>query len=192
PPAAAGDDPLKKRTQVIIVGAGPVGVGLAVELGLRGISCALVERRVGMHKIPRGQNLTQRTLERFYFWGCVDELRAQRILPPEVPAAGVTAYKSLVNEHWHIFAGREAVGQYYFQQNDRMPQYLLEGVLRRKMQSIAQVEAHFGWAARTIEQDATGVRVTIENEAGDGARVVLEGDYLVGCDGGHSIERDQA
>jgi 4-hydroxyisophthalate hydroxylase len=183
---------LRKRSQVIIVGAGPVGVGLAVELGLRGISCALVERRVGMHKIPRGQNLTQRTLERFYFWGCVDELRAQRILPPEVPAAGVTAYKSLMNEYWHIFAGREAVGDYYFQKNDRMPQYLLEGVLRRRLAGIAQVETHFGWAARSVEQDETGVRVGIENEAGDGARVVLEADYVVGCDGGNSIVREQS
>src|SRR5947209_11105533 len=94
------EKPLRKRSQVIIVGAGPVGVGLAVDLGLRGISCTLVERRVGMHKIPKGQNLAQRTLERFYFWGCVDELRAERILPPEVPAAGVTAYKNLMSEHW--------------------------------------------------------------------------------------------
>jgi 2-polyprenyl-6-methoxyphenol hydroxylase-like FAD-dependent oxidoreductase len=183
---------LSKRSQVIIVGAGPVGVGLAVELGLRGISCALVERRVGMHKIPRGQNLTQRTLERFYFWGCVDELRAQRILPPEVPAAGVTAYKSLMNDHWHIFAGREAVGEYYFQKNDRMPQYLLEGVLRRRMESIPLVEAHFGRTARSVEQNEAGVRVTIENEAGDGKQVVLEGDYVVGCDGGNSIVREQS
>ena len=103
---------MSKRTQVIIVGGGPVGVGLAVDLGQRGISSILVERRVGMHNIPRGQNLTQRTLERFYFWGCVDELRAQRLLPPEVPAAGVTAYKNLMTDHWHVFAGREAEGQY--------------------------------------------------------------------------------
>jgi 2-polyprenyl-6-methoxyphenol hydroxylase-like FAD-dependent oxidoreductase len=183
---------LRTRSQVIIVGGGPVGVGLAVDLGLRGISCTLVERRLGMHKIPRGQNLAQRTLERCYFWGCVDELRAQRLLPPEVPAAGVTAYKSLMSDHWHTFAGREVVSQYYFQTNDRMPQYLLEGVLRRRLERIPLVEAHFGWAARSIEQDASGVRVAIENEAGDGARVVLEGDYVVGCDGGHSIVRDQA
>ena len=183
---------MRQRSQVIIVGAGPVGVGLAVDLGLRGISCTLVERRVGMHKIPKGQNLAQRTLERFYFWGCVDELRAQRILPPEVLAAGVTAYKSLMNEHWHMFAGREAVGEFYFQKNDRLPQYLLEGVLRRKLASLPLVEAHFGWAARAVEQDASGVRVLIENEAGDGARFELEGDYVVGCDGGPSIVREQA
>jgi NADPH-dependent 2,4-dienoyl-CoA reductase/sulfur reductase-like enzyme len=33
-----------KRQQVVIVGAGPVGTALAVDLGLRGVSCMLVER----------------------------------------------------------------------------------------------------------------------------------------------------
>jgi 2-polyprenyl-6-methoxyphenol hydroxylase-like FAD-dependent oxidoreductase len=174
------------------VGGGPVGVGLAVDLGLRGISCTLVERRVGMHKIPKGQNLAQRTLERCYFWGCVDELRAQRLLPPEVPVSGVTAYKSLTSEYWHAFAGREAVNEFYFQKNDRLPQYLLENVLRRKMASLPLVEAHFGWAAQSVEQDPSGVRVAITNEAGDGGSVMLEGDYVVGCDGGHSIVREAA
>ncbi len=183
---------LRKQSQVIIVGGGPVGVGLAVDLGLRGVSCTLVERRIGMHKIPKGQNLAQRTLERFYFWGCVDELRAQRLLPPEVPAAGVTAYKSLMSEYWHIFAGRESVNEFYFQKNDRMPQYLLENVLRRKMASLAQVEAHFGWTARSVTVERDGVRVAIAPEGSDGPETVLEAEYVVGCDGGHSIVREQA
>jgi 2-polyprenyl-6-methoxyphenol hydroxylase-like FAD-dependent oxidoreductase len=183
---------VRKRSQVIIVGGGPVGVGLAVDLGLRDISCTLVERRIGMHNIPKGQNLAQRTLERFYFWGCVDELRAQRLLPPEVPAAGVTAYKSLMSEYWHIFAGREIVNDFYFEKNDRMPQYLLESVLRRKLERLPLVETCFGWRARSVEQDDASARVTIENEAGDGAPRVLEADYVVGCDGGHSIVREAA
>ena len=113
---------MSKRYQVIIVGGGPVGVGLAIDLAQRGVSCALIERRVGMHNIPKGQNLTQRTLEHFYFWGCVDEVRAQRLLPPEVPAAGIVAYRSLMSDHWHDFQGREILGDYYFQKNDRLPQ----------------------------------------------------------------------
>ena len=42
----------EKRHQVVIVGGGPVGVALAVELGLRGVSCALVESRTGLQQIP--------------------------------------------------------------------------------------------------------------------------------------------
>jgi len=96
-----------------------------------------------------------------------------------------------MSEHWHAFAGRETVSEFYFQKNDRMPQYLLEEVLRAKMASLPQVEAHFGWAVRSVAQDASGVRVAIENEA-DRARAVLEADYVVGCDGGHSIVREEA
>ena len=128
-----------KTSRVIIAGGGPVGVGLAVDLAQRGISCTLVERRVGLHDIPKGQNLTQRTLEHFYFWGCVDEIRAARLLPPEVPAAGIVAYHDLMSPYWHSFEGREIVGEYYFQKNDRMPQYLFEAVLRRRMAQLPLV-----------------------------------------------------
>ena len=79
------------RYQVVIVGGGPVGVGLAVELGRRGISCAIVERRTKLQQIPKGQNLTQRTLEHFYFWGVADEIRKARAMPPGYPIGNVTA-----------------------------------------------------------------------------------------------------
>ena len=71
------------KYQVVIVGGGPVGVALAVDLGLRGISCLLVERHVEPQRIPKGQNLTQRSVEHFWRWGVVDELRAARAMPPE-------------------------------------------------------------------------------------------------------------
>ena len=53
---------MKKKYQVVIVGGGPVGAALALELGLRGVSCALIERTTELQRIPKGQNLTQRTL----------------------------------------------------------------------------------------------------------------------------------
>jgi 2-polyprenyl-6-methoxyphenol hydroxylase-like FAD-dependent oxidoreductase len=55
------------RHQVVIVGGGPDGMGLAPDLGLRGVSCAVVERRPGLSRIPKGQGLSQRTVEHFHF-----------------------------------------------------------------------------------------------------------------------------
>src|ERR1700728_576145 len=133
------------RYQVIIVGGGPVGVGLAVDLGLRGISCALLERRSTIQRIPKGQNLTQRTLEHFSVWGIADALRAARVMPPGFPIGGVTAYGNLMSEYWKAPPGREAVRAFYAQDNDRMPQYQLEQVLRDKLQSVHGVDARFGW-----------------------------------------------
>jgi 2-polyprenyl-6-methoxyphenol hydroxylase-like FAD-dependent oxidoreductase len=179
------------RYQVAIVGGGPVGVALAVDLGLRGISCALVESRTELSRIPKGQNLTQRTLEHFYFWGIVDELRAARLLPQGFAIGEITAYGNLMSQYWHAPAGRELVRRYYSQDNDRLPQYQMEKVLRAKMASLPNVDARFGWSAKTVTQDATGARVVIVEEDGPG-QDVLEADYVVGCDGGHSVVRDQA
>src|SRR5262249_42873012 len=181
---------MDNRYQVIIVGGGPVGVALAVNLGLRGVSCALIERRRKLQQIPKGQNLTQRTLEHFYFWGIVDELRASRVMPPGYPIGELTAYGSLTSQYWHAAAGREVVRPYYFQANDRLPQYQMEMVLRTKMAALASGGSRFGWTATGVEQDADGVRVTIVEDGGPG-REVLAADYVVGCDGPRSLVRSQ-
>ena len=94
---------MPKQYQVIVVGGGPVGVALAIELGMRGVSCALIERRFHPQQIPKGQNLTQRTFEHFYFWGIADELRAARTMPRGFSTGDVLAYRSLTTEYWRAF-----------------------------------------------------------------------------------------
>ena len=132
---------MKKRHQVVIVGGGPVGVALAVELGLRGIDCVVVEQRRHPQRIPKGQNLTQRSVEHFYFWGIADELRAARLLPPSYPMSGIIAYRDLNNEYWYAPPLREIVNSYYFQENERLLQYRGEYVLRARMAQVVNVEA---------------------------------------------------
>ncbi|MGH7248054.1 MAG: FAD-dependent monooxygenase, partial [Pseudomonadota bacterium] len=147
---------MRRRYQVVIVGGGPVGVALAVELGLRGIACALIERRIEPQRIPKGQNLTQRSMEHFYAWGVADEVRAARMLPPDYPMSGIIAYRDLNNEYWYAPPLREIVNPYYFQDNERLPQYRVEHVLRRRLTQLDNVECLFGWLAETIEQNAEG------------------------------------
>jgi len=179
------------RFQVIIVGGGPVGLALAVTLGLKGVRCSLLETNASLSKIPKGQNLTHRTLEHFYFWGIAEKLRAARLMPRDYPIGEITAYGSLASEYWQAPAGRELVRPYYFQDNERLPQYRMEAVLREKLAQLPNVETRYGWSATTIEQDADGARVSIAEEGGS-SRNVLETDYIVGCDGARSIVREQA
>ncbi len=181
---------MKKRYQVVIVGGGPVGMALAVDLGLRGVSCAVVESRIGVSQIPKGQNLTHRTLEHFYFWGLAEQLRAARIMPRDYPIGEITSYRDLMSDYWQAPAGRELIRKYFFQENDRMPQYQMEAVLRARLDALPNVTCFSGWTATAIEQDDDTARVVIV-DANGADRITLEGDYAAGCDGGHSVVRSQ-
>jgi 4-hydroxyisophthalate hydroxylase len=175
--------------QVVIVGGGPVGAGLALELGLRGIRCVVVEQRTELSMIPKGQGLSQRTMEHMWRWGVAEEIRAARTMPPGYAIGQVTAYENLMGEFWAAPPARELVQPYYFQANERLPQYRTEEVLRRRLATLPHVDVRLGLRAVAVEQDTDGVRVTAD---GDGGREVLTGDYVVGCDGGRSLVREEA
>jgi 4-hydroxyisophthalate hydroxylase len=173
------------------VGGGPVGLGLAATLGKTGIPCVVLERRTEPSPIPKGQNLTARTVEHFYRWDCADELRAARLLPPGFPIGGITAYGSLAGQYWYAPRGREAVRDFYSQRHERLPQYVTESVLRTRVEALDSVTALFGWSATSVRLTGDGVRVEAREDA-SGERCEVEGAYVVGCDGAHSMVREQA
>jgi 4-hydroxyisophthalate hydroxylase len=179
------------QTSVIVVGGGPVGLGLAATLGKAGIPCIVLERRIEPSAIPKGQNLTARSLEHFYRWGCAGDLRAARVLPREFSIGGITAYGSLSGEYWYAPAGRETVSDFYYQRHERLPQYLTESVLRTRVRAFGSVTALFGWSATDVAVADDGVRVTAVEDS-TGTRREIEGAYVVGCDGAHSMVREQA
>ena len=62
-------------TGVCVVGAGPVGLSTALELGRRGIPCLLIDQGEGVIDHPRGTGVSVRTMEYFRRWGLADEIR---------------------------------------------------------------------------------------------------------------------
>lgn len=177
------------KYQVIIVGGGPVGGGLAVELASHGISCVVIERRTELERVPKGQNLTPRTLEHFYRWGIADALRAERLLPPGFPASSITTYDNLMSEYWFAPPQREILRPYYFQDVERLPQYLTEKVLRAKIATLPHIDARYGWSATAVTQVEGRARVTVAGPNGE--QETLAADFVVGCDGAHSMVREQ-
>src|SRR4029450_9187147 len=151
--------PRTKKQQVVIVGGGPVGMAMAIELAQRGITSAIVERRTQEHRVPKGQGLQQRTMERFYSWGLLEKIRAARVLPPGFSLSGVPAYMNLNTEDWCSPPFREVVNQYYFQHSERVPQYLTERVLRDRLAELAGIESFMGWTVDSVGQDRDCVRV---------------------------------
>src|SRR5882724_2191349 len=155
------------HTSVLIVGGGPVGLGLAIDLGQRGIQCTVIERYASVHTVPKGQNLTQRTMEHFHFWGAEKVLRAARTIPPEYGIGGLTAYGSLLGDYSYDWLQRELVRPFYFTDNERLPQYATETVLRQRVSELPAIEAIYGWSAEKITQDNDGVSVVVAARDGD-------------------------
>ena len=73
------------ETQVLVVGAGPVGLSLAIELGLRGIAVTLVEQRSRTGAQPRAKTTNVRSMQHMRRWGVADALRAAAPLPYDYP-----------------------------------------------------------------------------------------------------------
>ena len=178
------------QTDVVIVGGGPVGMGLAIELGQRGVRCVVAERYIQPQPIPKGQNLTQRTMEHFHFWGAEKALRAARTIPPEYGIGGLTAYGTLLGPYFYDWLQRDLVKAYYFAKNERLPQYATEAVMRQRVSELPAVETLYGWSAASVAQDAQGVTVTL-TERSDGAQRTVRAAYVVGCDGSRSVVREQ-
>lgn len=176
---------------VVIAGGGPVGMALAIELAQRGITSTVVERYVSLQEIPKGQNLNQRTMELFHFWGAEERLRAARTIPASYGIGGLTAYGSLLSGYHYDWLRRELVQEFYFRKPERLPQQETERVLRARASELEQIDIHYGWRADRVFQDDTGAWVEAENaETGETRR--FAGSYVVGCDGAHSTMRERA
>lgn len=187
-PAGATGGP---EYEVAIVGGGPVGMGLALELGLRGVRCAVVERHERPQPIPKGQNLTQRTMEHFRSWGVESAVRSARVMPADAPTSGVTAYGTLLGDYWYPWWRRSALRPYYYADNERLPQYCTEEVLRAAAASDGNVDCLIGWTATSVIDEGPSVAVEIEGGGRDSPKT-LRAQYAVGCDGSRSMVREQA
>jgi 2-polyprenyl-6-methoxyphenol hydroxylase-like FAD-dependent oxidoreductase len=174
--------------EVAIVGGGPVGMGLAIELGQRGVRTVVIERYPSPQRVPKGQNLTQRTMEHFHFWGAEEALRAARTIPKEYGIGGLTAYGTLLGDHHYDWLQRELVRPYYFTDNERLPQYATEEVLRARAAELDTVDLLYGWTVTDVSQDTESASVSAEGPDG---KLLVRAGYVVGCDGSRSLVRER-
>jgi 2-polyprenyl-6-methoxyphenol hydroxylase-like FAD-dependent oxidoreductase len=179
------------ETQVLIVGGGPTGLTLAIDLGKRGVKCMLIEQKPAPQFLPKMERCNARTMEIYRRMGIAERIRAAG-LPPEC-AMDVFIVLSLVEPPLYHLAYpsvaqyRERIAQCEDASQPLEPyqlisQYTLEPVLKSIAESLPSVTVRFGCEFLSFTQDETGVSVATT----DGA---FRAAYLVGCDGGSSPVR---
>ena len=176
---------------IIIIGGGPVGIGLAIDLALQGVRSIVVERHDSIQRIPKGQNLTPRTGEHFRRWGVTDAIRAASPIPRSYGSGGVATYGTFLSDYHYEWFNRAKIVDYYAATNERLPQYETEAVLRARAAELDAISILTGWSFESLDQDHDGVTVTISQTRGDERRR-LSARYLVGCDGARSPVREAA
>ncbi len=184
------------ETEVVIVGAGPVGLTLAVDLGRRGIRCTLVEKKPGPEFLPKMERCNARTMEMFRRIGLSERIRAAGLradVPMDVFVVLSMTQPPLLHLSYPSVAGAEAEirsvndGTQPCEAYQLISQYTLEPLLKSVAEALPSVTLRYGHEFLDLEGDAAGV--TARFSTPDGGTEAIRGAYLVGCDGGGSPVR---
>ena len=177
-------------TDVLIVGAGPVGLAAAIELGTRGIRVLLVERNARVGVAPRAKTTNVRTRTHLRRWGIADRLAAEAPFGVDYPNTMVFVTRLAGHELARFadaFNAAPARSPLYPEHAQWVPQYVLERVMLEKARTLPEVEIRFDTGFVTAEQDETGVAATLQSAADE--TIAVRARYLIGADGARSAVR---
>jgi 2-polyprenyl-6-methoxyphenol hydroxylase-like FAD-dependent oxidoreductase len=179
------------RYPVLVVGAGPVGLALAGDLGWRGIGSAVIERGDGSIYQPKMDMVGVRTMEFCRRWGIVDWVEGSPY-PRDYPQDNVYVTSVVGYE-----LGREPVPSYATAKNPpqspqrrhRCPQDMFDPILRRFAAASGRSDLRYLTELVEIDQHDDFVEARLRR-VDTGEEEVVSADFLVGCDGASSRVRE--
>jgi len=188
---------LPEAVDVLVVGGGPVGSAVAVELARRGRPPLVLERREAIPTVGvRARNISLRTMELARRWGIAGELRAARTLP-DAWYRGWQAVTSVAGHRlgarvrddvpmWSPTAPWREIGA---EPPLDLPQQRFHRVVRDHAERLGARFAT-GWTVEEVDQDDEGATVTARRA--DGAVRAVRAAWVVGADGSRSAVRRAA
>ena len=183
---------------VIVVGAGPVGLALAINLGRAGIKTILLERNPEPQFLPKMERCNARSMEMFRRIGLSKKIRDAGLradCPMDVFIVEDLTKPALLEEkHPSIQTFQGKIKECKdlsmpLEPYQLISHYTLEPLLKAEAEALQSVEVLFGHEFMEFSQSDDGVSVRFKDS--DGQSKTLTTAYLVGCDGGSSPIRKQ-
>ena len=167
---------LRPTTDVLIVGAGPTGLALAITLQRAGIDHLLID------KLPCGQNTSRAAVLHAHTLEMLDELGVATLLADEGLKLATFSIRDRDRTLVRLRFDRLATQHPYLL---ILPQNVTERVLADRLVALGGA-IHRGITATEVRQDATGAHVSLTSDAGTHS---IAARYVVGGDGMHSMVR---
>jgi 2-polyprenyl-6-methoxyphenol hydroxylase-like FAD-dependent oxidoreductase len=180
------------ETEVLVIGAGPVGLALAGDTGWRGRRCIVIDQEDGSIFQPKMDLVGIRTMEFCRRWGIVGDVEAS-LYDRDYPQDNVYLTSLIGYE-----IGRQPMPSMRAdtpppespQKRERCPQNMFDPILRKFAESQPGTRIMFKHKFVSFEQDHDGVTAKVV-ELDTNRELTIRARYLVGCDGGRSAVREQ-
>ncbi|MGA2393213.1 MAG: FAD-dependent monooxygenase [Candidatus Lustribacter sp.] len=172
-----------KILPVLIAGGGPVGLALAIQLGMAGITCTVVEQRDGSVTVPKMSGLSIRSMEINRRLG-VSEAAKTRGWPADYPNDFVYCTTLAGRELFREKLPSDAAAQppYSPERKTSCAQIFYDPILLERARSLEQITLRHFTSLDSFTQDDACVRATVtDRKTGHSETIVAR--YLVGCDG---------
>jgi len=165
---------------VVIAGGGPAGLMLAAELMLGGTKPVVLERLPEISEIPKGNGLVGQIVPVLDYRGLLDRIRVEATFAGPIPAFSFGPLRL-------DFSGLGAMGSSPLH-IAAIPQRRLERLLGERLAELGG-SIRRGHELTALVPDEAGVTLEVSGPDGEYS---LRAEYLVGCDGAHSLVRKQA
>jgi 2-polyprenyl-6-methoxyphenol hydroxylase-like FAD-dependent oxidoreductase len=169
-----------EKVDVLVVGAGPVGLAMACEMARHGVRCRLIDKLPEPSLLSKALAVQPRTLEIFERMG-VTEAFLERGIKVHGLNAWMGSDKHVVHLH---FDELDSPYPYIID----MPQYVTEAILTERLAEWGQSPER---GVELIKLEQAEDRATVHLRHADGREETLDVPWVIGCDGAHSVIRHQ-